>query len=104
MVIRVLVVEHMSLIRGGFVALLSDQFDISVAAALDSVGKTLPTALELRPDVTLVGAGVTRADAFAISRTLHTELPRCSTVIMADRRRPGELRRAVAAHAMGYLL
>jgi two-component system response regulator DesR len=103
-VIRVLIVENMNLVRGGLVALLSGHPDMLVVAALESVDKVLPTALELRPDVALIGAGMAGANGFAMARSLYVELPSCAIVIMADRRRPDDLRRAVAARVMGYML
>jgi two-component system response regulator DesR len=103
-VIHVLIVENMNLIRGGLVALLSGHADMEVVAALESADKALPAALELEPDVVLLGAGMDEANGFAVAKALHDELRTCAIVIMANRRRPGDLRRAVAAGVMGYLL
>jgi two-component system, NarL family, response regulator DesR len=103
-VIRVLIVENMNLIRGGLVALLSGHPDMEVVAELESADKALPAALELEPDVVLLGAGMEDDKGFAIAESLHDELRSCAIVIMANRRRPGDLRRAVAAGVMGYLL
>jgi two-component system, NarL family, response regulator DesR len=103
-VIRVLIVENMNLIRGGLVALLSGHPDMAVVAELESADKALPAALELEPDVVLLGAGMEDDKGFAIAESLHDELRSCAIVIMANRRRPGDLRRAVAAGVMGYLL
>jgi two-component system response regulator DesR len=101
-VIHVLIVENMNLIRGGLVALLSGHPDMEVVAELESADKALPAALELEPDVVLLGAGMDEAND--VARALHEELQTCAIVIMANRRRPGDLRRAVAAGVMGYLL
>lgn len=99
--IRVLIAEDMNLVRGGLVALLSAQADMTVVASLDNSGKIVPTALEQRPDVALIGVA---DDAFMTAETLYHELPSCGTLIMAGRRRPRDLRRAVAAHVVGYVL
>jgi two-component system response regulator DesR len=103
-VINVLIVENMNLIRGGLIALLSGHTDMSVAAALDCPEKALAAAAELEPNVALIGAGVAVEGGFTIARLLQQELPECAIVIMANRRRPGDLRRAVAAGVMGYVL
>jgi two-component system, NarL family, response regulator DesR len=103
-VIHILIVENMSLIRGGLVALLSGHPDMEVVGTLESAGKALPAAFELEPDGVLLGAAMDEANGFAVARTLHDELPSCAIVIMANRRRPGDLRQAVAAGVMGYLL
>jgi two-component system, NarL family, response regulator DesR len=103
-VIQVLIVENMNLIRGGLVALLSGHPDMEVVAELESADKALPAALELEPDVVLLGAGTDETNGFSVARSLQQELPSCAIVIMANRRRPGDLRHAVAAGVMGYLL
>ncbi|WP_329256046.1 response regulator transcription factor [Actinoallomurus sp. NBC_01490] len=100
--INILIVENMNLVRGGLVALLSGHPDMEVVAALESADKALPTALELEPDVVILGACMD--DGFAVVRSLHEEVRSCATVIMANRRRPGDLRRAVAAGVTGFLL
>jgi two-component system, NarL family, response regulator DesR len=102
--IDVLIVENRNLIRGGLVALLSGHPDMEVVAALESADKALPAALELQPDVVLLGAGMEDPTGFDVAASLHDELHSCAIVIMANQRRPGDLRRAVAAGVMGYLL
>jgi two-component system response regulator DesR len=103
-VIHVLIVENMNLIRGGLVALLSGHPDMAVVAEVESADKALPAALEIEPDVILLGAGMEEANGFDIAKSLNDELRSSAVVIMANRRRPGDLRRAVAAGVMGYLL
>lgn len=102
--IQVLIVENMNLVRGGLIALLDAHPDMSVVAAIEASDKAVPTALELGPDVALVGAGLPGGDGFSVARRINAELPSCGIVIMANRRRPGDLRRAVAAGVKGYLL
>lgn len=102
--IRVLIVEELSLLRGGLVALLEGHVDLSVAAAIDGGRKLVPVAREVRPDIALVGVEGSTTDAFGLVRTLHEEVPGCAVVLMADRARPGDLRRAAAAGAAGFLL
>lgn len=94
----------MNLIRGGLIALLSENSDMSVVGALDAPDRALPAAAELQPDVVLIGASAAAQGGFALARTLNEELPGCASVIMANRRRPGDLRRAVEASVMGYVL
>jgi two-component system response regulator DesR len=103
-VTRILIVENMSLIRGGLIALMSGHPDLYVVGALDSPDNALPTAAELRPDVVLIGVGTASKSGFDLARALREELPGCASIIMANRRRPGDLRRAVEASVMGYVL
>jgi two-component system, NarL family, response regulator DesR len=103
-VIRVLIVENMNLIRGGLAALLSGHPDMVVVAALESADTALPAAYDLEPDVILLGAGVDETDSNTTACALRDELGSCAIVIIANRRRTGDLRRAVAAGVMGYLM
>lgn len=88
--------------RGGLVALLSAETDISVVAELDSGEKIIPSALELNPHVALID--IRLRGGFAAARALHQQLPDCGTMIMAERRRPRDLRRAVKSHILGFVL
>jgi two-component system, NarL family, response regulator DesR len=103
-VIRVLIVEELSLLRGGLVALLEVHNDFAVVGAVDEAGKLVPAACEVRPDIALIGVEGAQADAFALVRRLRAELPGCAVVLMADRSKPGDLRRAAAAGAAGFVL
>jgi two-component system response regulator DesR len=103
-VIRVLVVEELSLLRGGLVALLEEHNDFAVVGAVDEADKLLPAACQVRPDIALIGVEGAQADAFTPVRRLRAELPDCAAVLMADRGRPGDLRRAAAAGAAGFVL
>jgi len=74
-----------------------------VVAELDRREPVLPTAAALRPDVVVIDDGIAGADRFAVIRDLHDAAPSCRTLIMAARAFPCDLRRAVAAHATGFL-
>ena len=87
--------------RGGLVALLSHEVDIAVVAELDS-GAGSCRCLELKPDVALIDIHL--RGGFAAARALHHQLPECGTLIMAHQRRPSDLRRAVNARILGFLL
>ncbi|MBC6458460.1 response regulator transcription factor [Actinomadura sp. HBU206391] len=100
--IRVLIAEELHLMRGGLVALLSAEIDISVVAELDSAEKIIPSALELDPHVAMID--IRLRGGFAAARALHQRLPGCGTMIMAERRRPRDLRRAVKSHILGFVL
>ncbi|MBA9007384.1 two-component system response regulator DesR [Actinomadura cellulosilytica] len=102
--IRVLIVEELSLLRGGLVALLEEHRDLLVAAAIDGSDKLVAVAREVAPDIALIGVDGIRSDPFALVETLRAEVPECAAVLMAERARPGDLRRAAAAGAAGFLL
>jgi len=94
----------MALIRAGLVACISQQRDIEVVAELDRREPVLPTVSSLRPDVAVIDDGIACHDGFAVIQALHAITPSCHTLIMADRPHLGDLRKAVAAHAAGFML
>jgi len=102
-VIRTLIADRMALIRVGLVACISREPDIEVVAELDRREPVLPTVAALRPDVAVIDDGIAADDRFAVVRDLHDAAPCCRTLIMAARPCPCDLRRAVAAHATGFL-
>ena len=101
--IRTLIADRMALIRVGLVACISREPDMEVVAELDRREPVLPTAAALRPDVAVIDDGIAAADRFAVVRDLHDAAPCCRTLIMATHPCPCDLRRAVAAHATGFL-
>jgi two-component system response regulator DesR len=103
-VIRTLIAEQTSLIRAGLVAFLSCSDDIEVVAELQRGDQVVPASRALLPDVAVLAAALPGADGFAAARALHAELPSCHSLIMGDQRDPAGLRRAVAAHASGFVV
>ena len=101
--IRTLIADRMALIRVGLVACISREPDIEVVAELDRREPVLPTVAALRPDVAVIDDGIAAADGFAVIHDVHDAAPCCRTLIMATRPCPRDLRRAVAAHATGFL-
>jgi len=94
----------MALIRAGLVACISRERDIEVVAELDRREPVLPTVSSLRPDVAVIDNDIAGHDGFAVIHALHSITPSCHTLIMATRPHPGDLRKAVAAHATGFVL
>jgi len=94
----------MALIRAGLVACISRERDIEVVAELDRREPVLPTVSSLRPDVAVIDDDIAGHDGFAVIHALHSITPSCHTLIMATRPHPGDLRKAVAAHATGFML
>jgi len=93
----------MALIRAGLAACISLERDIEVVAELDRREPVLPTVAVLRPDVAIIDAGIAAADGFAVIHDVHDAAPCCRTLIMATRPCPRDLRRAIAAHAAGFM-
>jgi two-component system, NarL family, response regulator DesR len=103
-VIRTVIAERIALIRAGLVACISQERDIEVVAALDRREPVLATVSSLRPDVAVIDDDIAGHDGFAVIQALHATTPSCHTLIMANRPHPRDLRKAVAAHATGFVL
>ncbi len=102
--IRTLIAEQCCLIRAGLVALLSSTDDIKVIAELQRGDEVVAASRALLPDVAVLAATLPGADGFAAARALHAELPTCHSLIMGEQRDPAGVRRAVAAHATGFVM
>jgi two-component system response regulator DesR len=102
--IRVLIVEGASLMREGLVAVLSNEPGITIAGVVESGDEIVPVAVEIKPDVALIDVDLPCMDGFAVAQMLRSELPACAMMLTAARRKPGDLRRAAAAEAAGFML
>ena len=102
--IRILVAEDMHLIRGALVALLAMEADMEVVAELDRGDEIIPTALRVRPDVAVIDINLPGLDGLTAADRLYAELPECRTLILTGLSQPGNLLRALKAHARGFIL
>ncbi|MCP2339280.1 response regulator transcription factor [Actinomadura rupiterrae] len=102
--LKVLIAEKQHMIRGAFVALLEAEPDLSVVASVDRGDLVIPAARECRPDVAVLDLETPNIDGLTAAKLLHGSLPSCRTIILAGLARPGVLRRALSAPAVGFLL
>ena len=102
--IRTLIAEQNCLIRAGLVTFLSCADDIQIVAELQRGDQVVSASRALQPDVAVLAAALPGADGFAAARALHAELPTCHSLIMSEQRDPADVRRAVAAHATGFVI
>ncbi|MDW6062569.1 response regulator transcription factor [Streptomyces sp. FXJ1.4098] len=102
--VRVLIAEDMHMLRKALVALLEFEPDIEVVAEFSSGAEILPRAKELRPDVAVLDIDLPGVDGLTAAGELHTAVPECRTMMLTSLGRPGNLRRALAAHVSGFLL
>jgi two-component system, NarL family, response regulator DesR len=103
-VVRVLIAEDMHMLRKALVALLEFEPDIEVVAEFSSGAEILPRAKEFRPDVAVLDIDLPGMDGLTAAAELHTAVPECRTMMLTSLGRPGNLRRALAAHVSGFLL
>ena len=102
--IRVLLAEDQSMVRGALRALLDLEEDISVVAEVGRGDAVVPAALEHRPDVALLDIEMPGGDGLSAAGDLVRALPACRTVILTTFGRPGFLRRAMEVGAAGFLV
>ncbi|MEY9849117.1 two-component system response regulator DesR [Streptacidiphilus sp. BW17] len=102
--ISILLAEDMILLRKSLVSLLNLEHDLEVVAETARGDEILPLAHRHRPDVAVLGTELPGVDGITACRQLHDQLPSCRTMILTDVGGPGRLRRALAAHAVGYML
>jgi two-component system response regulator DesR len=102
--IRILIAEDQSLVRGAIVALLGLEPDLEVVADVARGDEVVPRALEARPDVALLDIEMPGLDGLSAAAQLRTALPSCRTIVVTTFGRPGYLRRAMEAGASGFLL
>ncbi|MFH8571864.1 DNA-binding response regulator [Streptomyces sp. NPDC017993] len=102
--IRVLIAEDLHMLRRALVALIELEPDIDVVAELANGDEIVSKAEETRPDVAVLDIDLPGTDGITAAAALHTAVPGCRTLILTSLSRPGNLRRAVAAYASGFLL
>nr|WP_028811255.1 response regulator transcription factor [Streptomyces flavidovirens] len=102
--IRVLLAEDQGMMRGALALLLGLEADIEVVAQVAKGDEIVDAALVSRPDVALLDIelpGLSGLDAAAL---LRDEVPDCRVVTLTTSGRPGRLRRAMEAGAVGFLV
>ena len=101
--IRVLVAEDMRILRDTLVAVLNLEDYIDVVAQVAHGDAIVPAVVADRPDVAVVDIDLPGADGLTAAAVLREQCPQCRVLILTVLSRPGELRRALAAHVSGFL-
>lgn len=102
--IRVLLAEDQSMVRGAMAALLSMEADIEVVAQVATGDAVVPEALRARPDVAVLDIEMPGIDGISAAAALRPALPSCRVLIVTTFGRPGYLRQAMEAGALGFIL
>ncbi|MFI2607401.1 DNA-binding response regulator [Kitasatospora sp. NPDC018619] len=101
--IRVMLAEDMSMVRGALMALLAYEEDLEVVADVERGDLVVPTALRVRPDVAVLDIDLPGLDGLRAAAELHEKLPECGTLVLTGLVRPAYLRAAFSARALGFL-
>lgn len=102
--IRTVIAEPTALIRAGLVAVIAGEEDFEVLAEVQHGERVVPVSQALLPDVAVIAADLPGQDGFSAAAAMHVAVPSCRCVIMSARRNAGDLRRAAAAHACGFII
>jgi two-component system response regulator DesR len=102
--IRILIAEDQTMVRGALAALLELEDDLEVVAQVERGDAVLPAAREHAPDVALVDIEMPGGDGLEAAATLARELPATRALVLTTFARPGYLRRAMESGAAGFLL
>jgi two-component system response regulator DesR len=103
-VIRLLIADDQSLVRGALAALLSMEDDFEVVAEVGRGDEVVGAALAAKPDVALLDIEMPGIDGIAAAAALRGELPSCRVIVVTTFGRPGYLRRAMEAGASGFVV
>ena len=102
--IRVLIAEDQTLVRGALRALLELEEDLQVVAEVGRGDEVVPAAQRLTPDVALLDIEMPGGDGLEAARALAAAVPGCRAVVLTTFGRPGFLRRAMEVGAAGFLV
>ncbi len=103
-VIRVLIAEDQSMMRGALALLLNLESDLEVVAQVGRGDQIVPHALESEADVALLDIELPRLSGLDAAEALRVARPQCAVVIVTTFGRTGYLRRALEAGARGFLV
>jgi two-component system response regulator DesR len=102
--IRLLIADDQSLVRGALAALLSMEDDFEVVAEVGRGDEVVDAALAATPDVALLDIEMPGIDGIAATAALRSALPSCRVIVVTTFGRPGYLRRAMEAGASGFVV
>jgi two-component system response regulator DesR len=102
--IRVVLAEDQGMVRGALAALLSIENDIEVIAAVADGQEALRVISKERPDVLVTDIEMPLLTGLELTARVRELYPATKVVIVTTFARPGYLKRALDAGALGYLL
>ena len=102
--IRVLLAEDQTMVRGALASLLDLEPDIEVVAQVSRGDEVVAAAIASKPDVALLDIEMPGRTGLDAADELAGVLPGCRILILTTFGRPGYLRRAMEGGAAGFLL
>ena len=102
--IQVLIVDDHAIVREGLQTLLAEIPDIAVAAEATNGADAVAKARALQPDVILMDVVMPGMDGLEAARQVRTASPRSNVVMLTSFVDERQVRAAIEAGAIGYLL
>lgn len=102
--IRVLLAEDQTMVRGALAALLELQPDIRVVAQAANGREALEQIAAHEPDVVLTDIEMPELSGLELAAEIQRRRLSCRVIVLTTFARSGYLRRALDAGALGYLL
>ncbi|MBP2703591.1 response regulator transcription factor [Microbispora sp. RL4-1S] len=102
--IRVMLAEDQSMIRGALASLLGLEPDIEVVGEASTGDEAVTVAAEVRPDIALLDIEMPGTDGITAAGKIRSRVPECQVMILTTFGRPGYLRRAMEAGAAAFLV
>jgi two-component system response regulator DesR len=100
--IRILVAAHLPLVRRGLVASLDAEPDLRVVAEVGGVEDVVPAMVAGAPDTAVIDLDLP-GGGLAVAATLAEKAPGCGVLVLSAHPNPGQVRRALAAHVLGFM-
>lgn len=98
--IRILIAEHLPLVRRGLLATLGAEPDMRVVAEAGHADEVVRAALDADPDVAVVDLDLPGRPA---SPLLAEHAPRCGVLLLSAAPNPAQVREALAGRALGFM-
>ena len=102
--IRVVIAEDQNLVLGALAALLKLESDFDVVGVAADGAAAFEQVLALQPDILVTDIEMPRLTGIELAAKVTAQVQRTRIVVVTTFARPGYLRRAMAAGAVGYLL
>jgi two-component system response regulator DesR len=101
--IRILLAEDQSLVRGALAALLNMESDMEVVAQVGRGDEVVDAAKANSVDVALLDIEMPGEDGLAAAARLHKSMPACRILMLTTFGKPGYLKRALDNGAQGFI-
>lgn len=102
--IRVILAEDQTMVRGALASLLGLEPDIEVVGEAATGEEAVEVADRTRPDIVLLDIEMPGMDGIAAAAEIRRRHPGCEVMILTTFGRPGYLRRAMEAGAAAFLV